>query len=441
MRHQLKRLIENVPFFIGKVFARFPFEYRLGPEYRRFSELLKQTWSDDDTLQYAVHRFAKIFEFAKNNFPFYRELYISAGVFDLQIQSLEDIKRVPTVTKELLRDHVSQFNGAIKLNTGGTMGSPLTFYVDKNAFAREWAHMHFIWAKAGYTYRDLKLTFRGKNLGNRLLLYNPVHNEFLVNTYAPPEQCIDAVARIVAKYNIRFIHGYPSTIYYFLTRVSSSLTDKDRNTLKRHLEVCLLGSEFPAPHISHYLKTDWGLHCVSWYGHSEMAILAYDVRCQNIYTCLHTYGLPEVVRGNHLVGTSFHNRDMPLIRYETGDLVDGKFASNGLLETLSIDEGREGDYIVDMKGTRISLTALIFGRHHEIFNHADFVQVTQGPDNIVTLLVSSRTLTRPEDALRLFDLTNVAADFRVELHDKPIRTAAGKTPLKLAPREYAQHFE
>ena len=51
-----------------------------------------------------------------------------------------------------------------------------------------------------------------------------------------------------------------------------------------------------------------------------MCFLAYDESKNNQYKPFFSYGLTENVDG-HLVGTSFHNFDMPLIRYDTGDLI------------------------------------------------------------------------------------------------------------------------
>lgn len=431
MRTRLKPIAERLPYPLGRIVAKIPYSCRLGIDYRRFRQLLEQSWSSGDTERYVVRQFSRIFEFAKTHHRFYRDFYASAGVMDLRIRNLDDIKHVPTINKTMIRDCLDEFQGAHKLNTGGTTGSPLTFYVDRNAFAREWAHMHHIWAKVGYSYNDLKLTFRGKNLGDHTILYNSVHNEFLVNIYLPPDAYIAELVDVVSKRNIRFVHGYPSAIYNFFAAASFLLSSKQKQNLRSHLEVCLLASEFPPPHVVNFLQSAWGLRCVSWYGQSEMTVLAYDLDCHNSYSCLHTYGYAEVTPEQQLVGTSFHNPDMPLIRYESGDLVSGNWLPNGLLDTFSIKEGRVGDYILDNNGIQIPLTALIFGRHHEIFEYADSVQVSQGPDNIVTVIVTSRTITDPVQALKLFDFSNVEAAFRVEIRRNAIRCKSGKLPLKV----------
>src|SRR5690606_27736495 len=83
-------------------------------------------------------------------------------------------------------------------------------------FAREWGHMHFLWAKIGYEPSCYKLTIRGKNIG-KLWKYNFNQNEFLIDSYRNySQEDYNELIRIVKKYNVSYIHGYPSAIYSFL---------------------------------------------------------------------------------------------------------------------------------------------------------------------------------------------------------------------------------
>ena len=183
MKLFLKKIAERVPFFIGRYMALVPFSFRLGKDYKRFRDALQESETVASESQDIVKTFSSVFEYAKKNHSFYIDLYTKHGVFDLEIKSLEDIDKIPIIDKSMIRGKLEFFHGAMKINTGGTSGAPLAFYIDKNAFSREWAHMHFIWGQKGYSYTDVKLTFRGKNLGSKAIIYNPVHNEFIVNTY------------------------------------------------------------------------------------------------------------------------------------------------------------------------------------------------------------------------------------------------------------------
>lgn len=425
---QLKKVVEKVPYPLGRFIALVPFSLRLGKAYQKSRLEIKQTGAAD-ARNYVLTHFAKIFEAAKQH-PFYQELYTKAGVMDLEVSSLEDIDKVPIITKQMLRSHVDEFSGAYKINTGGTSGEPFSFYVDTNAWAREWAHMHEIWSKRGYDYKDLKITLRGKNLGEAGFIYNPVHNEFVINTYKPVSSFASEIVNLFKQYPIKFVHGYPSAVYNFFKELEVKISAEDKQLISDKIMSCLLGSEFPHPRFVDYLKEVWGLNYISWFGHSEMCILAYDEYSKNHYKPFVTYGFTEVVDG-HLIGTSYHNFDMPLVRYDTGDLVTPTYDEEGLLESFSVEQGRVGDFITDRHGRQIPLTAFIFGRHHKAFDVAEFVQISQDiADGVVTLL-----LTYPgyngENLFDLFDLSQVDQAFEFKVLEKPIRSKAGKFKLKV----------
>ena len=351
MLDKIKKFAEILPYSIGSKLALVPYSIRLGKTYNQFKVLSQK---EHQTMPFVIEQFSQIFEYAKNNFPFYQELYRKTGVLDLKIQSLEDIIKIPIITKEDIRNNIDQFKGSMLLNTGGTSGEPFRFYVDKYAFGREWAHMHTIWEKKGYQYTDLKITLRGRDLGEKTFQYNPVHNEFIINTYKNIAEVKDNIIQLFSKYEIKYIHGYPSAVYNFLQELDMVISLDEKNIITKNLISCFLGSEFPMPHITCFLESKWGLDYISWYGHSEMCILAYDETKQNDYKPFYTYGYTEVVN-KKLIGTSYHNFDMPLIRYDTGDLVEPYYLENGLLDSFKITEGRNGDFILDVNHKRIPL--------------------------------------------------------------------------------------
>ena len=77
-----------------------------------------------------------------------------------------------------------------------------------------------------------------------------------------------------------------------------------------------------------------------------MCFLAYDESKNNQYKPFFSYGLTENVDG-HLVGTSFHNFDMPLIRYDTGDLIASEnfILDNGVHFRVGVHQMR-GDQLM-----------------------------------------------------------------------------------------------
>ena len=193
-----------------------------------------------------------------------------------------------------------------------------------------------------------------------------------------------------------------------------------------------LGSEFPSP--VHRKKVEELLSCssVSWYGHTERAVLAYEKDEQYTYNPFVSYGFSEAIKNQQddfsLVATSYYNYASPLIRYDTSDLIDPNI-QDGLLVDFKISSGRNGEYILDRHSNKIYLTALIFGRHHSIFDYVQHIQVKQNEVGKAIFYITSSENYSHEYLIDKMDLSNVDLDFSFEVIQSPIKTAAAKVPL------------
>jgi phenylacetate-CoA ligase len=112
-------------------------------------------------------------------------------------------------------------------------------------------------------------------------------------------------------------------------------------------------------------------------------VLAAEGRSSKHYYFVPQYGYAEFGPPNQdglreVIGTSFHNLVMPLIRYRTGDYVR-LVENNGDLEfpvpAASEIAGREQEFLVSGTGRKISLTA--FNMHDAIFDNLYAVQFFQ----------------------------------------------------------------
>ena len=377
---------------------------------------------------------------AGSHVPFYRNLYAREGIDPGGIWDLADFRRLPVITKDDLRaasfsDRL--YRSGMELNTGGTSGQPLAFQVERNAFAREWAHMHHLWYARGYRKEHLKLTLRGKHFDlAEPLKYNAVHNELVVNANVPMNRVIDAAMKWGGP-PIRWLHGYPSLVAEFAKALANA-NAPERDQLRSRLRGVLLGSEFPAPHYRDVIEAHLSVNILSWYGHSEMSTLAGELT-RGLYRALPTYGFAEAVEiGNsgrfRLVTTSFDNLSHPFIRYDTGDVIEPiSEGPQGLI--FKIAEGRVGDFLYDRHGLPHSLTAIIFGRHHAAFSHIQHVQVCQTmPGKAMLLVTTDDPMTSPDALRKEFDLGGLDIEWDVELLPEPVRSTAGKIKLKVDPR-------
>ncbi len=427
---------------VAYVATKVPFELRLGPTYltasRSIDKIAALTQSEYEN--WVFEKLAALVDHAYDTTAFYKEKLDRVNYIPGGLRDLTHFATLPIVTKADMRHadigaRTSHSGATFKVNTGGTSGSPLEFLLDDAAYAREWAHMHWIWRNCGYHPSHVKLTFRGRRASSGVLQFNPVHNEYWVNSLAPMTAVLDAVEQLITKVDVRWVHGYPSLVAEFC----SALEDRAQAIqarLRCMLRGVLLGSENPVPIYRERIERVLSKNCVSWYGHSEMSILAWESG-RACYEPMPSYGYCEIVADNDISGqgrlvvTSLHNRAHPFIRYDTGDRVQIVSDRRGR-PSFSIVEGRVGDFVIDRHGRRHSLTAIIFGRHHQGFALVDHVQVEQTIPGYATLIVVPR-----DSALHIsqvdqgFDLADIPIEWSIRISSEPIRSGLGKIRLKV----------
>ena len=444
---RLKHAVERLPEPIGRPLSHVPFTIRLGRRYASTAAAIREAESlpSHDQEACLLRQVQALVRHAFDNVAFYREFYQRHGFTPGDIRVYEDISRIPIVTKADLQSFPLELRCAntrgMKVNTGGTSGQPLEFLLDRQAFAREWAHMHHVWTAHGYRPQHLKITFRGKHFDEpQVLRYNAVHNEYVVNANSSMAAVVEAVTALSSRRAVRWLHGYPSLIAEFAHAVAE-LPSAQTAAFQTRLYGVLLGSEYPAPAYRDVIASTLSANIASWYGHSEMAILARET-AQGVYASYPTYGLAEAVAqpdgaGHRLVCTSLHNRAHPFIRYDTGDLVDPASEAGGTL-SFRIREGRVGDFVLDRRGRKLALTAIIFGRHHSAFSMIRHVQVCdQGAGKVVLVVTPQAAGADSRTLLSGFDLDDLDIDLDIRLVDTPIRTPAGKIRLKVDPSSLA----
>lgn len=438
-----KRWLEEHGTHAMRGFRHVPFGFRLGPSYTRFRREIRivEALTPIQQERYALKRLGGQIERVYRTNTFYRRHWDEGGFHPEQLRTLQDVARIPIVTKNDLQEadfpsRSSSKRGSITLNTGGSTGAPLTFTVDAGAFAREWAHMHSIWSQVGFRPRDGRLTIRGHALDGRGYCYNAAHHEYQVDLQVPVHGYADHLLGALDQDRIAYVHGYPSAIAAFLreaTNEAPALVEHLRETVTG----ILLGSEYPHPRYRDFIAQTLEAPTVSWYGHSEMAVLAYERNEPFRYHPMLSYGLAEAVhcdqRGRRLVATTFHNTATPFIRYDTGDLISDIDERNGLLQSFAVAEGRVGEFVDDHSGRRLPLTGLVFGRHHRAFERAAHVQVHQPDRGHLDVYVTP--LRDGDHEMRwdnLFDFSGVDMTIRFVSLRQPVRTPSGKTPLLLS---------
>jgi phenylacetate-CoA ligase len=322
--------------------------------------------------------------------------------------------------------------------TGGTSGKPMRLIVPKTRYVVELATMHEMWSRVGYNF-DVKAVIRNHRLPDDVVyMINPITREVIFDGFRLDDDYFEKIYQVISRMAIPFIHAYPSAAYEFSVFLINRAYDTS------FIRAFLSGSENVFDYQIDLIEKRLRIRFYNWYGHSEKLILAGYCRESNSYHVEPTYGYFELVDDENrviretgivgeMVGTSFHNPGMPLIRYRTGDFAE--YVSNFCpacgrsMTILKNIRGRwSGDKIFNSDGSFVTTTALnLHSDLYSMINGIQYIQESKG-DLRVLVIKSSEFKDVHEIALLRHFREKLKPDTTVSIEcvDRLLRQPNGK---------------
>ncbi len=303
--------------------------------------------------------------------PFYHRKLDLAGIRPQDIQSVDDLAKIPFTTKEEIQaapvtDVVSKdvcLDRCIKTTTSGSTGLPLTVFLSSASEDFRGA----LWARAfwenGLRLRDRVAVIRdphffSKRVGffERLGMFRRMN----ISVFDVPEF---QLAQLEA-FSPNILRGYPSSLAILadLSKSGSRLAD---------LRLVFTGSELLSECDRRSIASTFQCELLDYYGSIEFGLLAWECKEHTGYHMNVDGAVIEFVRDGEpvsfgergeVVCTSLDNDAMPLLRYRLGDEgvpVEECCPSHTALPLVKMLEGRSDDFVMTLDGRRVS--PLVFG--------------------------------------------------------------------------------
>jgi len=359
----------------------------------------KTQWLPPEELrEYQEMRLRKIITHAYNYVPFYKRLFDNLGLSPADVRGVEDLYKLPLLTKEVVRDECSSLMAENShqyrpkaYSTSGTSGEPLVFYLDKSANALEFVYYWRYWGWAGYRLGD-----RFAELGSHFFLERPQLSDntfhyqshlrrLHLNSARVSSDGATEMANAVRRYKPRFLKGVSSTLYFFaLSLKEAGITDISFKAVFSTGEVV---TNLCRTTVESVLNTP----LLDSYGHMERTV-SISQCLKGGYHVNNDYGVLEVTEktpGNggaaftgRAVGTSLYNLAMPLIRYDIGDEIETFPESKSCpcgrtLPLIKAIHGRREDVIITPDGRFITSLFIV----PEFVGGIRFAQFVQVSDN------------------------------------------------------------
>lgn len=342
---------------------------------------LSENWSREQIADYQLREVQRIVDHSYRKTIGYHNLFDSFGISPEVIRTIDDIKRLPFIEKEILRDNLEEFsvpgNSRDYVTTGGSTGIPFGMYRDQTAYSKELASKAHQYYRVGWKEGDRQLVFRGMQINSPdHTSFIPQFNELHCSSYHLLPEYMEVYRQKAFEYRPDWIRCYPSSGYIFARWLKETKQKFPR------IKGVLCASENLYDYQKKLLSEVFGVRVFSHYGHYELAALAGFCEYEDTYHVLPQYGYAELIDkvGNpverigqigEIVATSFIMHSTPFIRYRTKDFAVFKgFGCSSCGRPYQIwerIEGRLQEMIVTNSGRYISMTAINF--HDDIFDH------------------------------------------------------------------------
>ena len=306
-------------------------------------------------------RFLKLVNKAYRRSSFYQNLYNQAGVNLRQVQTVEDITKLPAITKQHIKDHRDELFVGWKFNrirafTSGTSGPPLQVYRDYQSTVEEWAYQWRQRIHFGHQPGDKTVVLRGNLHRDRWENYDPFTKTLCLSSYHLSDRNAAWYFKKLTQFAPQAIYAYPSS----LESLANIL-----QTLGKAVSVPLIftSSETLYHHQRTKIEARFDARIVDWYGNAERTV-ALEQNTDGWYDELPLYSVNEYF-DDHLLTTGLTNFSMPLIRYRVDDIIEldkhNRIKPTGYRRIQAI-QGRNDDILLLPDGSRISMIWGAFDR-------------------------------------------------------------------------------
>lgn len=367
---------------------------RLGGTFESRLEgyLERDVWDEHRLLAYKTAQRSAALEQAASA-PFYRAWFDAAKADWRDFVDIESYRSLPIIYKSDLSKDIAAFMPRPPLatdrtvSTSGTTGTSFQFPISAEVESDQWA----VWWR--YRIRH------GIRMGTPCALFaaapvlapddtgrpyriNRAGNEVRFSIFHISKDRIGSYAEAFEKYNLRWLHGNPTAIAQFCACYLES-----GRSARIEIDQLTVGSANLTPWQVKLMQAVFGMKPRQHYGLSEAVANISELPTGRMavdedfsYTEFVDYPDGELKR---IIGTSFSNKSLSLLRYDTGDVctLSEGCRDDSIQRYIETLDGRSTDYILLPGGRRVASLARPF---HECTGFAE-AQLVQHRDHSLTV--------------------------------------------------------
>ena len=385
---------------------------------KKLKFLLKsQYWSRKKIEEYQNKRLKELMEHAYTNVPYYTRLFDKLGLKPSDIKTKKDLKKLPVLTKEIIRDNYNDLlvadykKRSYGSKTSGSTGTPIEFRLTKEDFSWFWAAHLRAWQWAGYDLGDKHIRVIQRP---RDKLFKNIQDRLMRCRFFSPgsmdETKINEFIQKINEFDPKMIYVYASTASvvgeYLLTK-----------RMSLNIPITITTADNLTPKNKKIIEMAFNTKVYDDYGCGGEGLKVASQCAKGHYHVTDESMILEYMK-NEMTITSLNNYAMPLIRYQPGDIVtpsSGMCKCGRKLSMIKSVDGRSSDYILTYSGEK--LFAQFFGRnlmyHIPTINQYKIIQKKIDEIEIIMVVDKKHNRKDAENKIAEYISTHTTVKFRI----------------------------
>ena len=407
----------------------------------------KRQWSDVTRIEfYQLTQLKRILAFSYKNSDFYRKRFDEWSIDVGSIESLEGLKKIPTISKDDLISSLDSISGrnaplfSSSKTTGGSTGQPVKLYKNPFALARERCATARSYEWAGVQLGDRQLRFWGVPHSRAALkkatVADLVANRKRVSAFDLSSTSFLEYYNQAIRFRPRYIYGYVSVIEQFAKYV----LEKGLSPLPSVVSI-ITTSEILTAGARETIERAFSAKVFNEYGCGEVGSIAHECEHGNMHLMADNLIVEVDSEGSgsgEIIVTDLFNTATPLIRYRLGDYatLSGEKCSCGRgLPLVKGIHGRAYDIIETPSGKKIHPESIIYvfeGFQSSCRSFKQFQVIQESKDNISVNIIANDSWSYDiEERLLRALKRDVDKDiqYKINLVDSIKRESSGKMRL------------
>jgi len=421
------------------------FDIAKGTRVKKYYDFFKSTltWSRNEIENYQLQKMKELITFAYNRTDFYRRRFEELNLTPDSIKSLEEVKKIPVLTRSDIQNNFDNLIASAKLNkkyfkssSSGTTGIPVNYIHDIEGESAGIAAGLVCWRRSGWDFKHKGLHIWGnpvsikhwKKISSRIKRY--IFNmrylaSPLLNDLANYPNIIEGIK----KYKPDYIEGYTSSIF------SLALYIKDHNISIPRCKFVFTTAENLLEYQEKIIEESLG-PVSDCYGFGEINGVAVRPVDSDNYFIFEPHALVDVEEGpvdgcKEIVVTDLDNKVMPFIRYKVGDLIDNIFEYNAKakyhFKSFKKILGRTAEAIELKNGKKILPVNLLGGTFIREFKSINHHKVVWNGNYLEFIFESSHQLDQKLLEKKISEiLFDYDVDYKILFVDKILPDESGK---------------